>query len=142
MNRTRKRATVGYRIPLQPQISLRPDVPRPEWKQIVNDSGLANLAGRGRSRLMATRRSNLAARAQGDERAAPRGKSPPRMVLADDAGHAPRFSPVRALQARLSEATSAPQSDRWSPRATLLFTVGVCTAFWAAMGGALMVVFR
>jgi hypothetical protein len=91
---------------------------------------------------MATRRSNLAPRAQGEERATPREKPAPRVVLADDADHTPRFSPARALQARLSEATSAPENDHWSPRATLLFTVGVCAAFWAAMGGALMVVLR
>ena len=91
---------------------------------------------------MATRRSNLAPRAQDNESLAPREKPAPRVMLADDADHAPRFSPARALQARLSDATSAPQNDRWSPRATLLFTVGVCTAFWAAMGGALIVVLR
>jgi hypothetical protein len=64
------------------------------------------------------------------------------VVLADEADHAPRFSPARALQARLSDATSAPENDRWSPRATLLFVVGVCTAFWAAMGGTLFAVLR
>jgi hypothetical protein len=89
---------------------------------------------------MASRRSNLAARTQNDERPAPPNKRASRVVLADEADHAPRFSPARALQARLTDATSAPDPDRWSPRATLLFVVGVCGAFWAAMGGAVMVV--
>jgi hypothetical protein len=89
---------------------------------------------------MATRRSNLAPHASGDERPAPRQTQAPRVELAD--GHAPRFSPARALQARLSDAANAPASDRWSPRATTLFVLGVCGAFWAAMGGTLMVVLR
>jgi hypothetical protein len=63
-------------------------------------------------------------------------------VLADNAAFAPRFSPARALQARLSEAAGAAEPDRWSPRATMLFVLGVCGAFWAAMGGTLMVVLR
>jgi hypothetical protein len=91
---------------------------------------------------MATRRSNLASRTLGDERPAPRETQAPRPVLAENADYAPRFSPARALQARLSEATHAPESDRWSPRATTLFVLGVCGAFWAAMGGTLIVVLR
>ena len=91
---------------------------------------------------MATRRSNLAPRVVADDLPLRREPDAPRVVLADGAEHAPRFSPARALQARLSEATSPAEADRWSPRATMLFVLGVCGAFWAAMGGTLMVVLR
>jgi hypothetical protein len=91
---------------------------------------------------MAASRSNLAPHTPDDERPAPREAPSPLILLAEDADFAPRFSPARALQARLADATDAQSSDRWSPRATLLFVVAVCTAFWAAMGGTLMVVLR
>jgi hypothetical protein len=91
---------------------------------------------------MAASRSNLAPRTPDDERPAPREAQSPLILLADDADFAPRFSPARALQARLADATVAQSSDRWSPRATLLFVVAVCTAFWVAMGGTLMIVLR
>jgi hypothetical protein len=91
---------------------------------------------------MATRRSNLASRISGDEQPAQRETLAPRVVAAEHADNTPRFSPARALQARLSLATNAPEPQRWSPRATMLFVVGVCGAFWAAMGGTLMVVLR
>ena len=69
------------------------------------------------------------------------------VLLGDDSGYPPRPSPARALQARLADATSVPMADvqvddRWSRRATLLFVASVCGAFWAAMGGTLMVVLR
>jgi hypothetical protein len=91
---------------------------------------------------MAARRSNLASRIPADERPVPREAPSPRVVPAENADYAPRFSPARALQARLSEATNPTEADRWSPRATMLFVLGVCGAFWAAMGGTLMVVLR
>ena len=89
-----------------------------------------------------TRRSNLASRALGDEQPASRETPTPRAVSAESADFAPRFSPARALQARLAEAASPAEPERWSPRATMLFVLGVCGAFWAAMGGTLMVVLR
>ena len=91
---------------------------------------------------MPTSRSNLAAHALDDQKPAPRATATPRVTLADSGGHTPQFSPARALQARLSAATAATDDDRWSPRATTLFVVGVCTAFWAAVGGTLMAVLR
>jgi len=116
--------------------------PGPEWKEIVNDSGLARYQHVEDRTPMATRRSNLAPR---DEQPAPRESQTPLVLLGDDSGYPPRFSPARALQARLADATSVPdvqESDRWSPRTTLLFVVSVCGAFWVAMGGTLMVVLR
>lgn len=89
---------------------------------------------------MAATRPNLAPRLPTEAPA--REPHTPAVTLADDAAHAPRFSPARALQARLTAETSAIASDRWSPRATLLFVVTVCGAFWAAMGSALIVVLR
>ena len=96
---------------------------------------------------MATRRSNLAPRTPRDERPAPPETQTPLVLLGDDSGYPPRPSPARALQARLADATGAPatdvqEGDRWSRRATLLFVVSVCGAFWVAMGGTLMVVLR
>jgi hypothetical protein len=41
-------------------------------------------------------------------------------------------SPAIDLQRRVAEAFEAPDG-RWSPRKTLVFTVGVCSAFWACV---------
>ncbi len=92
---------------------------------------------------MAARRSNLAPRRESE--AAPPKQRAPMVSLADESEHAPRLSPARALQARLTVATAAADavaSDRWSARATLLFVVAVCGSFWAAMGSALLVALR
>ena len=44
-------------------------------------------------------------------------------------------SPARALQIRLQdELALEPAHAKWSPRMTLLFVVGSCGAFWAAVG--------
>jgi hypothetical protein len=96
---------------------------------------------------MATRRTNLAARALRDEQPAQQVTQTPLVLLGDGSNYPPRPSPARALQARLADATGIPmtdvqESERWSPRATLLFVVSVCGAFWVAMGGALVVVLR
>jgi hypothetical protein len=93
---------------------------------------------------MAARRLNLAPREK--QPAAPETQARP-VLLSEDSNYLPRFSPARALQVRLSDAAGVPmtdvaESDRWSPRATLLFVVAVCGAFWVAMGGALVVVLR
>lgn len=96
---------------------------------------------------MAIRQSNLAPRTPREERPEPRETQAPLVLLGEDSDHPPQFSPARALQARLADATAVPaaagrENERWSPRATLLFVVSVCGAFWAAMGGTLIAVLR
>lgn len=96
---------------------------------------------------MAIRQSNLAARTPRDEEPESRETQTSLVLLGEDSDYPPHASPARALQARLADATAVPatdglEDDRWSPRATLLFVVSVCGAFWAAMGGTLMVVLR
>ena len=93
---------------------------------------------------MAARRLNLAPREK--QPAAPETQARP-ILLSEDSDYLPRFSPARALQARLADAAAVPmpdlpESDRWSARAALLFVVSVCGAFWVVMGGALVVVLR
>jgi hypothetical protein len=41
-------------------------------------------------------------------------------------------SPAIDLQRRVAEAFET-RDERWSPRKTLVFTVGVCSAFWACV---------
>jgi hypothetical protein len=52
------------------------------------------------------------------------------------ASYAP--SPALALQDTLSRSLYAPtHSTPWSARQTMALVIGACTAFWAALGGAI-----
>ena len=60
----------------------------------------------------------------------------PVVVVDDDLGPASVASPARALQDALTAefADVAPPARRWSKRATLMFIIGTCGAFWVAVG--------
>lgn len=64
-----------------------------------------------------------------------------RPELTDDlsgASYAP--SPALALQDALSRSLYAPtHSTPWSSRQAMALLIGACTAFWAALGGAIYV---
>ncbi len=69
-------------------------------------------------------------------------KRAPKFTVAD-AKSPPARSPARALQGELSARFPyEPAGTSWSKRATLLFIVGSCGAFWAAAAGVAAILMR